>query len=221
MPNSVWVSSVMSDFSIGNKQGIREKYYGQNWAPPTFIFNLSEPENVVKASRHHRSGKAIERADFPEAMYVFDEKRWKRCGNLFIAGLTYAVKGKLAEVLKKFDLGEGGLIEFPIYEADKTTQLPGPFYFLNFGAIKDSFVPSESKKLYSRRTIENDGYELWATYKLEDGDITVTASALEGADLWFERKLEKRIFMSGRLHDAILAAKVKTKFQFAEAQIID
>lgn len=42
-----------------------------------------------------------------------------------------------------------------------------------------------------------------------------------GADLWFEKKLMKKIFMSGRLHDAILAAKVKTNFHFAQARIID
>ncbi len=210
----------MSDYSIGDRQGIREKYFGEDWAPPTFNLGLA-PEQVYRAHLRHEKGGKLERTDFPEAMYVFAENNWKRCGDLFTAGPFYAVKGKLAEILKNFDLGEGGLIEFPIYEADKTTQLPGPFYFLNFGAIKDSFVPSESKKLYSRRTIESNGYELWATYRLEDGDIAVTAAALGGADLWFERKLENKIFMSGRLHDAILAAKVKTKFQFAKAQIID
>jgi hypothetical protein len=210
----------MTDSSIGDRQGIREKHFGLDWAPPAFNLGLS-PKHIFEAHLRHRKGEKLERTDFPEAMYIFAKGTWKRCGDLFTAGTFYAVKGKLAEVLKNFDLGEGGLIEFPIYEADKITQLPGPFYFLNFGAIKDSFVPSKSKKLYSRRTIENDGYELWATYKLEDGDIALTGAALEGADLWFERKLENKIFMSGRLHDAIIAAKVKTKFQFAKAQIID
>lgn len=219
MTSSVWVSSVMTDSSIGDSQGIREKHFGLDWAPPTFNLGLS-PEHIYEAHLRHRKGEKLERTDFPEAMYVFAEGNWKRCGDLFTAGTFYAVKGKLAEVLKKIDLGEGGLIEFPIYAADKTTQLPGPFYLLNFGAIKDSFVPSESKKLRVRRTIENDGYERWGTYRLEDGDIAVTREALEGADLWFERKLEKRIFMSGRLYDAILEAKVETKFQFAKARMI-
>ncbi|NRP70988.1 hypothetical protein ILFOPFJJ_01870 [Ensifer psoraleae] len=146
---------------------------------------------------------------------------WKRVGDLFTAGPFYAVKGRLAEVLKDFDLGGGGLVEFPIYEADKTTRLPGPFYFLNFGAVKDSFVPSESRKLRPRRTMERDGYDLWATYDLEDGDIALTTAAFEGADLWHERKLENRLFMSGRLHDAIVAATVKDNFQFAQAHTID
>lgn len=66
-----------------------------------------------------------------------------------------------------------------------------------------------------------DESEFWATYGLEDGDIAVTRAAFEGADLWFERRLKDKIFMSGRLHDAILAAKVKVKFQFARARIVE
>lgn len=219
MPGTVWVSSVMSDYSIGNRQGIREKFYGRDWALPTFQLGVA-PELVLKAHLRHNSGETLERTDFPEAMYVFAENNWKRVGDLFSAGSFYAVKGRLAEVLKDFDLGNGGLIEFPIYQADKATRLPGPFYLLNFGSVKDSFVTGESRKLDSRRTVAENGYELWATYDLEDGDIALTVAALEGADLWHERKLENKLFMSGRLHDAILAAKVKVKFRFAKVRII-
>ncbi|WCK15360.1 hypothetical protein G6L41_017185 [Agrobacterium tumefaciens] len=219
MTDAVWVSSVMSDHTITNKQGIREKFYGEDWAPPTFILDMP-PERVIQAMRRHNRGETLERTDFPEAMYVFNEGRWKQGGELFSAGPFYAVKGKLAEVLGQFDLGTGGLIEFPIYEADKVTPLPGPFYFLNFGSVKDSFVPQESKSLRDVSRLTSERSEWWATYDIEDGDIAVRETALEGADLWFEKKLKDKIFMSGRLHDAIVAAKVKTKFRFAQARII-
>ena len=219
MTDSIWVSSVMSDYSIGNRQGVREKLYGQDWAPPTFQLGVA-PRHVLEAHWRHSDGETLERTDFPEALYVFAPNNWRRVGDLFCAGPFYAVKGRLAEVLKDFDLGKGGLIEFPIYEADKTTRLPGPFYLLNFGGAKDSFVPGESRKLYSRRELAKDGDELWATYELEDGDIALTPAAFEGADLWHERKLQNRLFMSGRLHDAILAAGVKTRFQFARVRIV-
>ncbi|MEI2296751.1 hypothetical protein [Ensifer sp. MJa1] len=220
MPDTVWVSSVMGDYTIGNRQGIREKFYGGDWAPPTFRLGV-EPDHVVVAHRRHTRGETLERTDFPEAMYVFAENNWKRVGDLFCAGPFYAVKGRLAEVLKDFDLGKGGLIEFPIYAADKTTRLPGPFYLLNFGAIKDSFVPGESRRLHPERTVEQNGYELWAAYDIEDGDIALTAAAFEGADLWLERKLQRTLFISGRLHDAIIAAKVKVKFRSVRARIVD
>lgn len=219
MTDAVWVSSVMSDYTIGDRQGIREKHYGEDWAPPTFELGTS-PQRIIQALNRYERGETIERTDFPEAMYVFDERRWKRCGDLFCAGPFYAVKGKLAEVLGQFDLGTGGLIEFPIYEADKVTPLPGPFYLLNFGSVKDSFVPQESKSLRDVSRLTSERSEWWATYDIEDGDIAVRETALEGADLWFEKKLKDKIFMSGRLHDAIVAAKVKTKFRFAQARII-
>lgn len=220
MTGTIWVSSVMSDYRIGNRQGIREKFYGEDWAPPTFQLGVP-PMHVLLAHRRHNAGEALERTDFPEAMYVFAENNWKRVGDLFCAGPFFAVKGRLAEVLKDFDLGKGGLIEFPIFGADKSTKLPGPFYLLNFGAVKDSFVPGESRsRLFSRRTVEEDGYELWASYDLKDDDIALTTAAFEGADLWHERKLERGLFMSGRLHDAILEAKVKVKFQFARTRIV-
>lgn len=229
MESAVWVSSVMSSYHLFNRQGIREKYYGRDWAPPTFDLRLGGHDDVGDAHRRHGRGEKLERTAFPEAMYVFAEGNWKRVGDLFCAGPFFAVKGKLAETLKGFDLGDGELIEFPIYEADKTTRLPGPFYLLNFGAVKDSFVPEASQnrvsgKVVGLRDVSNlnsDCSEWWATYKIEDGDIVVTRKALAGADLWFEKKLKDKILMSGRLHDAIVAAKVKTKFDFVQARIID
>jgi hypothetical protein len=67
----------------------------------------------------------------------------------------------LAELLKGFDLGEGGLVEFPIYEMDKTTRLPGPFYFLNFGSQKDCLLPEESKKLSPGPKNPTTGFQRW------------------------------------------------------------
>ena len=72
MPGTVWVSSVMSDYSIGDRQGIREKFYGGDWAPPTFQLG-AEPEPVLRAHLRHNRGETLERTDFPEAMYVFAE----------------------------------------------------------------------------------------------------------------------------------------------------
>lgn len=216
MTQEVWVSSVMTEGGIGNKQGIREKYYGEDWAPPTFILGVA-PNHVRSAMHRHYDGHALKREEFTEAMYVFDEKRWARQKDLFMAGGFYAVRGKLAEVLKRFDLGEGGLIEFPIYQADKVTPLPGPFYLLNFGCIKDSVVIEQCQQL---RHVFHPDHDQWGASNLADGAIAVTAAALEGPDLWFEHKLQEKIFMSGRLHDAILAAKIKVNLQFARARVI-
>lgn len=52
------------------------------------------------------------------------------------------------------------------------------------------------------------------------GDIGVTPEALAGPDLWFEKNIYNRIVMSGRLHDAIVAARIKVDFRVARARVI-
>ncbi|MEM8750672.1 MAG: hypothetical protein AAGF28_10230 [Pseudomonadota bacterium] len=222
MTGEVWISSVMNDHSLSTRSGARAKYYGKDWPPPTF--DLREgPDVDMQAYRRYWRGETLAREELTEALFVFDKGRWAKRKDLFTAGSFYAVKGRLAEVLAAFDLGEGGLIEFPVYEEDKRTLVEGgPYYLLKFGCIKNTFVPEKSIGLRSRRTIEQDGYELWADYmNLKDGDIAVTRDALDGPDLWFEKKLQDRIFMSGRLHDAILAAKVNVDFRFSKARLLD
>ena len=220
MTAEIWVSSVMGDSSIGNKQGIREKYLGEDWAPPEFTFGPTS-EKALHTLRKHNAGEKLARSDLTEAMYVFSESHWRRVGDLFTAGGFYAVKGKLATVLGRFDLGGGELIELPIYQPDKTTRLTGPFYLLNFGAQKDSFLPAASRDVHPFFTMELDGREVWkANIKPADYDIAVSKAALNAADIWFESRLKDKIFMSGRLHDAIVEAKIRTDFRFSRARII-
>lgn len=220
MTAAVWVSSVMGDSSIGNKQGIREKYFGEDWAPPEFTFG-STSKKILHALHKHNAGEKLARSDLTEAMFVFSENHWRRVGDLFTAGGFYAVKGKLAEVFMRSDLGNSELIEFPIYQADKTTPLPGPFYLLNFGAQKDSFLPAISRDVYPFFTMELDGREVWkANIKPIDYDIAVSTAALDSPDIWFESRLKDKIFMSARLHDAIVEANIKTDFRFSRARIV-
>ncbi|SDT95116.1 hypothetical protein SAMN05428979_0667 [Stappia sp. ES.058] len=219
MPEDIWVSTVGSNYWLFDKQGIREKFYGQDWAPPKFEKSALAETQYQNVLRHSR-GEKLEREDFAEAAYVFDPKRWSRVKDLFALRGFFCVKGKLAELLKEFDLGDGELVEFPIYEMDKTTRLPGPFYFLNFGSQKDCLLPKESKKLKAGPKNPTTGFQRWRAIEPNDGDIAVSASALDGADLWADPKLKSALFMSGPLHDAIEAAKLEIDFSFVKARIV-
>lgn len=140
--------------------------------------------------------------------------------DLFAVDGFFCVKGKLAELLKEFDLGEDELVEFPIYEMDKTTRLPGPFYFLNFGSQTDCLLPKESKKLKAGPKNPTTGFQRWRAIEPNDWDIAVSASALDGADLWADPKLKSALFISGPLHDAIEAAQLGIDFSFVKARIV-
>jgi uncharacterized protein DUF1629 len=220
LSDETWVSSVGSNSMLFDKPGIREKHYGQDWAPPKFEFGVRTEVQVKNVNRHVR-GEKLQREEFVEAAYVFDPKRWSRVKDLFALEGFFAVKGRLAELLATFDLGDGELVEFPIYEADKITRLPGPYYFLNFGSQKDCFLSKDSigARLLGKNKIT--GQELWAgPIEPEDGDIAVSVEARDGADLWIDPKLKGKIFMSGRLHDAIEVANLRIDFCFARTRIL-
>lgn len=221
MSEEIWVSSVGNNSQLFNKPGIREKYFGQDWAPPKFEFEPMSHERVRILQRYIR-GEKLKREEFLEAAYVFAPKHWSRVKDLFALEGFFAVKGKLAELLKDFDLGDGELVEFPIYEADKETPLPGPFYFLNFGSQKECFIPGETKDASLIVRNEAKGIEIWsAGPEPSDGDIAVSTIACAGADLWRDPRLKGEIFMSGPLHDAIEAAKLKIDFRFSKARIVN
>jgi hypothetical protein len=220
MPDEIWISTVGSNSRLFDKEGIREKHYGQDWAPPKFEMGTPTEEQAKRFNRHAR-GEKLRRDEFVEAAYVFDPKRWSRVKDLFAVDGFFCVKGKLAEVLKEFDLGDGELVEFPIYEMDKTTRLPGPFYFLNFGSQKDCLLPEETKGARLIAKNREKGVEIWrGPPDAVDGDIAVSATALDGPDLWVDPKLKSALFMSGALHDAIEAAKLGIDFSFVKARIV-
>ncbi|GGB71297.1 hypothetical protein GCM10010833_28120 [Blastomonas aquatica] len=101
------MSSVLDNYDIGMKQGARAKFYGHDWNPASLTIP-TEPEEVYQASKRHREGFALQRSELPEAIAVWDEKRFNKVKDIFMAGPFYAVKGRLAETLSQFDLGEGG-----------------------------------------------------------------------------------------------------------------
>jgi hypothetical protein len=110
-------------------------------------------------------------------------------------------------VLSKFDFGAGGgLVPQPIYEADETTPLPGPFYIVNFGSMKDCFLPDASTNIGKPSVNHQTGKTRWSLDYLKDGDVAVSTGALAGADLWMCPGVEGRIFMSNRVVEALRAA---------------
>lgn len=200
---TVWMSSVLDNYDIGMKQGARAKFYGHEWNPASLTIPIS-PEEVYQASKRHRQGFALQRSEFPEAIAVWDEKRFKKVQDIFTAGPFYAVKGQLAETLSQFDLGEGGLIPFTIYKADLETPYPGEFFLLNFGCHKDTVLPEQSRNVVKRGVSVKTGQELWAVNGWsEDGDVVVPPAVLGGPDLWFDPAIYNKIFMSDRLVQAL------------------
>lgn len=222
MSGRVWFSGVMGNYLIGDKQGLRHKFYGKDWAPAQHKLGVLD-DKAFAAMERHAAGYALERSDFPEATAVFDKKCFSRVRDLFVVGGIFVVKERLAEVFARFDLGDGGLVPFPIYQEDLTTPVQGKFYFLNLGARKRTFLPNESKNVRFVAANKATGVEIWKVNDwAEDGDVALSGAASAGADLWVEEIVGSGLFMSEALAAALREAKFKTDyFELKECRIVE
>ena len=222
MSGRVWFSGVMGNYLIGNKQGLRHKYYGKDWTPAQHKLGVLD-DKTFAAMERYAAGYALERSDFAEASAVFDKKCFSRVRDLFVVGGIFVVKERLAEVFARFDLGDGGLVPFTIYQEDLTTPVQGKFYFLNLGARKRCFLPSESKNVELISTNKATGVETWKVNAwAEEGDVALSSAALGGADLWVEEIVDSGLFMSEALAAALREAKFKTDyFELKECRIVE
>jgi len=219
MNAKVWISLITSNYEIGNKQRTRTKFYGHDWTPPTIEIPVPN-ETVLAALRCHKLGLTLERGEMTEAIAIWDEKRFKRAGDLFTAGPFYAVKGRLAEVLARCNLGTGGLIPIPVFKADLETRVEGDFYLLNFGGPKDSFLadksnPNSIPHLAFDRALQRD---IWIVSSgVHDGDIVLSSAALSGPDIWFELTLFNKLFLSNKFSNLFAKQRSKSTLSLAHA----
>jgi hypothetical protein len=208
MVDQVWISEVMSNGDIGNKLGIRHKWFGEPWEAPYLHHHVPKrSEAVFAAICRHADGHTMQREEMPEASAVYSMPHFKRTKDIFFVGAFLGVKGKVAEVLSQFDFGAGGgLVPYTIYEADEKTPLPGPFYIVNFGPMKDCFLPEASTNGQKPVLHHQTGKPRWFLNYLKDGEIAVSPAALTGSDLWMCPGVGSRIFMRHRIVEALKTA---------------
>ncbi len=221
MATDVWMSGLIGLQSVGDKQGLQDKYFGVEWRPAQHEIPLHS-EKVKHSYKKHWRGLPLERSDFPEALAVFDDERFRLVGDLFMAGPFYAVKGKLADVFSRFDLGDGGLIPFPIYREDKCNLVDDNFFLLNFGGPKDSLLPEGCRNIDPFYWDDAAKRQIWiAKAGVKDDDIILSSSALDGSDIWAEEALYKKIFMSGELVDAISKLEIDLDLELQRCRILN
>ncbi|MGE8142921.1 hypothetical protein ACQKOE_13175 [Novosphingobium sp. NPDC080210] len=128
----------------------------------------------------------------------------------------------LAEVLARFDLGEGGLVPFTIYQADLVTPLEGPYFLLNFGARKDSLLPELCEDAQKWITLKDSGRQLWRIkYLNENAEVVVDSTALSGADPWFEGGTHNKIFLSDALASVIIGIGLGEDFRLIPCRVVE
>jgi hypothetical protein len=117
-----------------------------------------------------------------------------------IHGGLHLVSEKFRSLASDFDFGEDEFFEIPLYENDHETRRPGRWFLFHIRETKDTLVAEQSTGLVEAAATV--GY--WFSHAGEDV-LAVKASAATGADLWVERRMAGRIFLSDRLMSALKA----------------
>lgn len=137
---------------------------------------------------------------------------------VFLAGGILAVNEPCADVIRKFDLGDGALHRTRLYQRDKATPLPGDYFLLNFGARKEAFLPEQPHLAYFNEQVNWWSF-FFADLTVEDVPCTLSRRALEGADIWSDPATNHAVFASDRLVTALRAAGFDQRFRFHKCRI--
>lgn len=189
MSDHVWISRAISDTS--------------NYRALTNDLAENAKDQAIESDRRNEAGEALGAEHFPTRLWPTDEMpdRGQPLGDLFFASSVWVVSGRCAQVLRRFDLGDGHLYPVTLLAKDRSTALEKEFFCLNFGNRTQALLPDKSLNI--RKTF-NDYYRLRGVHN--DDDIKLSASAVSDADIWIDPLLAGSFFLSNRLRDALAQA---------------
>ncbi len=195
MMGAVWASNMLMQ--------------GQN----LFGFSWASRERDLKewVSNLHRieRGEPVPDDVLPDVMWAddADDDRVERLPHLFRACNLLVVSETLAALLRRFDLGASRLVPVTLLHRDRTTPYAGTHFILDLRERKEAFEPEHSKR-FNRPLLPGHTHLGAVIGRPQDADISVSAAALAGADVWRDPRLLESLFFSDRLMTAMRTAKV-------------
>ena len=96
--------------------------------------------------------------------------------------------------------------------------MPGRYECLSFGARKETFLPERTLRCKRRY----EGQDIWkVSLDLQDDEIALRETALQGPDLWMETpRLPRVFFLSDPLVRAIKAAKLSRRLGLRRCRVV-
>jgi len=162
---------------------------------------------IADTVKRNEEGEPMPAERFPKELYgKYTGGKVRKLPDLCNAGGFWVVSAPLAEVLGRFDLGQGSLYPVEVFQIDRRTPVEGEYYCINFGNRKASFQADQSPRA-QRIYPEQDLWEL--DLAPEDDDIALSEAALQGPDIWVEApRFRSAFFISDRLVQALRDAKL-------------
>lgn len=179
-------------------------------------------QQYLAASDASQQGGRIPEGVLPKTFFAWrgphDESKpiTKKLPHLANSGFWF-VSAEAAGVLRQFDLGGCQLHPVEVLMEDRKTPLPGSYFVLDFDSWKDVFLPEKSPDFPSRRGVTG----IWKpTMSTKDDVVVLSATALSGADLWWNPNIWGAFFLSNPLVQALRKAGVDKPFTLRRCRIV-
>jgi len=199
----VWVSTVMGNASLivmATTDIVEE--------------DLERAKSGLKALKE---GQPVDPLHLPQSVYMAKGKK-ANLPPVFDANGYYIVNGTVADILSRYDLGEGGLYPVKVWQSDRATPVQGRWFCWVFGNLKSAFTKANSVNMLDRGVAGGE----WAKmpYTPADFEVAVTSEALSGPDVWLDLRLFKTVFMSRELGDELATANLGQILELYRAKIV-
>ena len=139
--------------------------------------------------------------------------------DIFFAEGQSIISARVAEILSRFDLGNGALTLL-LKGYSKVTTRPRSREPISpgYSAARRGHFWKPTLRLQGR-TARAGGTGAYFPFKMSDGAIAVSRDALGGPDVWVDPLLLKSIFVSGALGDAMDAAGLREALCLFKCQV--
>jgi hypothetical protein len=182
-----------------------------------------DEDRAIAADAANSRGEPLPPSAFPNESYAMradnDASRAGRQPALFRSDFWY-VSAECAAVLRDHDLGRGALYPVRLFRQDRRTALGGVYFCLNFGNVKEAFLPEQSPNARPAGAAAA-GKMWWLLPPVpQDGDMAVSRTALGGPDVWIDPLLKQAFFVSDRLRTALEAAGFADLFSLLRCRVL-
>jgi hypothetical protein len=186
--------------------------------PLSHSFGDERLDFTAKCQRDNNAGKLMGPECFPPEIFVAKDadRNYEKLPELFFGFGYWVVSGEVADVMRRFDLGQGDLYPTKVFRKDRVTPIGDKWFCLNFGNVKQAFLPEQStfRPLGPSKTF-------WMpNATMNDKSIAVTGAALDGPDIWLDAIVGDVFFLSDPLATALKAAGVARAFGLKKCRVI-
>ena len=184
----------------------------------TDIFQ-DDQTRAAEGERRNERGEFVPADMCPKRVWLeADEDR--PIPDMFFAEGQSIVSARVAEILSRFDLGNGALypVAEGLFQSDNATPIAGAYLSWIFGNAKRAFLEAYSPTAEPLSPGRRD--RCIFPFAMSDGAFAVSRDALSGPDVWVDPLLLKSIFVSGALGDALETAGLREALCLFKCRII-